>query len=224
MPDFCIRRVRLSRGAVNPAVDAEATIAPGFRWNLDRQDLVLQPTRKDDELVGFGNDIDDRARSFAEGIGKTVKPEFAAAKTTRLLAEIIHTRQHTDPLQAFARVDMSLEMAAIAMASELEFSRLDRRLDKTEARQGKRRNFPHDSLDGRPERSDIDEEKGIAAGRIEPALAALSAADQAAPECIFAPGDMIQKRGNHRRAKNILNDPVRATLLRRPLKAICDGQ
>lgn len=93
---------------------------------MDRQHFMLEPAWKGDKTVDFRSDFGHRSGGAVERIGKAVKPEFAAAKTARLLAEIIHARQHTDALQAFARVDVRLEMAAVGIASELEFAWFDR--------------------------------------------------------------------------------------------------
>ena len=90
---------------------------------------MLQPAWKDHQLVGLGRDIGDRPGfRFAERIGKTAESELAAAEAARRLGKIINAGQNSYALDPFQCIDVGLEIAAIAIASEFEFPRLDLRL------------------------------------------------------------------------------------------------
>src|SRR5580704_11802191 len=109
---------RRSACSINPAIGREAAIAPRLRWKVDRQYLVIQPARKNHQLIGVGRDIHDRPRRSAEWIGKTVQPQLAAAEAARRLGEIINAGQDPDALDLLHRIDVSLEIAAVAIPSE----------------------------------------------------------------------------------------------------------
>jgi hypothetical protein len=91
---------------------------------------MFQPAWKDHQFVGFWPDIDRRPGGFTEWVGEAAEPKLAAVEAGRHRGKIINAGQDADAPDLLIGVDVGLEIAAVTVASEFEFPRLDHWFDK----------------------------------------------------------------------------------------------
>ena len=112
--------------AMDPAIDCKAPVPPRSRRYASRPHLMPQPTRKYDQGVGLRHDVDERRCRILRirARRQPVKPQLTAAEAARRRREIVHERQDADAVELLQRVDVSVEMAAVAVRGKFELARL----------------------------------------------------------------------------------------------------